>query len=168
MATASSITDFTGGISETSRTSLQPSHISFISDIDDRCCASAHFFGCLLFHNVTSRMCVCMDVFFGMMLNFFKCEIVNSNSNISHWSYNPIFPFTSCNISIKPIPLLLFRFRLREDFPPSEANPGNVGHTTHLPPKHNQRSSQVASWIVLSCLASAVIMPQLEATRRDE
>lgn len=34
-------------------------------------------------------------------------------------------------------------FRLREDLPPPEADPGNSGHAAHLPPEHHQGGSQV-------------------------
>lgn len=42
-----------------------------------------------------------------------------------------------------------FCFRLREDFPPPETDPGHSRHPAHLPPKHNQRGSQVQSSALL-------------------
>lgn len=69
--------------------------------------------------------------------------------------------FSGCALleSTEPRSLCFFCFRLREDFPPLETDPGHSRHPAHLPPKHNQRGSQVQSSALLLWCQSVITSP---------
>lgn len=69
--------------------------------------------------------------------------------------------FSGCALleSTEPHSLCFFCFRLREDFPPLETDPGHSRHPAHLPPKHNQRGSQVQSSALLLWCQSVITSP---------